>query len=408
MMLCVGIITGLVSLTLLVVAHELGHFLAAKLSGVEVEEFGIGFPPRAVAWRKVDGKWRRLKKKEWHGKERKDIVGDGLIISLNYLPIGGFCQMKGESDAAQTKGSFGRASWFNKTKILFAGVAMNWLVAVVLLTILALVGMPQFMEGQFKVAQDTRLVTLKPVKIETIMQDSPADRAGLKKDDEVVSVGLVGEAQTAIKTSQDLLQFDQKAAGKTVDVTIKREGKEFSKEVKLNPQTESYILGASISGEAVQVSTWSAPLVGIGTTLQLTGETFKGVFSLLHELTVGLARQLNFDAKVRQSGANALKAAGDAVSGPVGIIGVLFPAFMAGGPTKLLFLVAIISISLAVMNVLPIPALDGGRWFLISLFKLRKKKLTQAKEEKIVGRAMLVILLLAIVVTILDVVRMVR
>lgn len=407
-MLGVGIITGLVSLTLLVVAHELGHFLAAKRNGVEVEEFGIGFPPRAVAWRKVDGKWRRLKKKEWHGKERQDIVGDGLIISLNYLPIGGFCQMKGESDAAQAKGSFGRASWFNKTKILFAGVAMNWLVAAVLLTILALVGMPQFMEGQFKIAQDTRLVTLKPVKIETIMQDSPADKAGLKKDDEVVSAGLAGEAQTAIKTSQDLLQFDQKAAGKTVDITVKRDGKEFSKEVKLNPQTESYILGASISGEAVQVSTWSAPLVGIGTTLQLTGETFKGVFRLLHELMVGLTRQLNFDAEVRRSGAKALKAAGDTVSGPVGIVGVLFPAFMAGGPTKLLFLVAIISISLAVMNVLPIPALDGGRWFLISLFKLRKKKLTQAKEEKIVGRAMLVILLLAIVVTILDVVRMVR
>ena len=83
---------------LLVTAHEFGHFIAARRNGVEVEEFGIGFPPRAIAWRKVKGKWRLLKKSEW-----EKAPGEGTIISLNWLPIGGFCQMDGESAADKRK-----------------------------------------------------------------------------------------------------------------------------------------------------------------------------------------------------------------------------------------------------------------------------------------------------------------
>ena len=136
----IGIIVGLLILMLLVTGHEYGHFIAARRNGVEVEEFGIGFPPRAIAWRKVNGKWRRLKKSEW-----KKMPGKGLVLSLNWLPIGGFCQMKGESDADTEKGSFGASSFWVKTKILFAGVAMNWLMAFVILTVLALFGMPHFL-----------------------------------------------------------------------------------------------------------------------------------------------------------------------------------------------------------------------------------------------------------------------
>ena len=110
----IGIIVGLLILMLLVTGHEFGHFIAARRNGVTVEEFGICFPPRAIAWRKVNGKWRRLKKSEWDNPP-----GEGLIFSLNWLPIGGFCQMKGESDADRRKGSFGAASFWKKTKILF-------------------------------------------------------------------------------------------------------------------------------------------------------------------------------------------------------------------------------------------------------------------------------------------------
>ena len=152
----IGIIVGLLILMFLVTAHEFGHFIAARKNGVEVEEFGIGFPPRAMAWRKVDGKWRRIKKTQW-----EKMPGKGLILSLNWLPIGGFCQMKGESDAAKEKGSFGRASFWGKTKILFAGVAMNWLVAFIVLTVLAWIGMPHFLENQFQIDADTQTVVTK-------------------------------------------------------------------------------------------------------------------------------------------------------------------------------------------------------------------------------------------------------
>ena len=126
---------------------------------------------------------------------------------------------------------------------------------------------------------------------------------------------------------------------------------------------------------------------------------------LFYNLISGVIQQINPNQEVRESGAEAIKSAGDSVSGPVGIIGILFPAFAASGFNNLAFLVALISISLACMNVLPIPALDGGRWLLIAIYRLRKKKLTKAKEEKIVGRAFTVILILAAIVTIIDILR---
>jgi regulator of sigma E protease len=168
-------------------------------------------------------------------------------------------------------------------------------------------------------------------------------------------------------------------------------------------------LGAGVSSSAVYQSSWSAPIVGFGTMVQITGETFKGVGQLIWNLISGVVQQLNFfDQSARESGAQAVKAAGDSVSGPVGIIGVLFPNMLSSGFSNLLFLAAIISISLACMNVLPIPALDGGRWLLIFIYKLRRKKLTKEKEEKIVGRAFMALLIIIGIVTVIDVIRMIK
>lgn len=408
-----GIIVGLLILMLLVTGHELGHFIAARRNGVTVEEFGICFPPRAIAWRKVDGKWRRLKRSEWDNPP-----GKGLILSLNWLPIGGFCQMKGESDADKRKGSFGAASFWAKTKILFAGVAMNWLMAAIVLTILAFVGMPHFLEGQFEIEGDTETIVTQPVTVGAVMEDSPAAKAHLKEGDVIMQMRSLGcekgdcdapnGERVIINIADDLLAFDEKYAGQTVYMTYKRGGETSMVELKLNSADDEYILGAGIGSSAVYRSTWSAPIVGIGTTLQITGETFKGVGQLLWNLLSGVVRQLNFfDQSARESGAAAVKQAGDSVSGPVGIIGVLFPNMLSSGIGNLLFLTAIISISLACMNVLPIPALDGGRWLLIAIFKLRKKKLTKEIEEKIVSRAFTALLIIVAVVTVIDVLRMI-
>lgn len=159
------------------------------------------------------------------------------------------------------------------------------------------------------------------------------------------------------------------------------------------------------SSQSLSYSTWSAPIVGIGLTAQLTGETYKGIGIMIGNLVSGTARLFSPNSEVREEGQEALSEVKDSVSGPVGIIGVLFPAFTSAGPTNLAFLAALISVSLACMNVLPIPALDGGRWLLIAIYKLRKKKLTKETEEKIVSRAFIVLLALIFIVTILDIIR---
>ena len=429
----------------LVTAHEFGHFLASRRNGVNVLEFGIGFPPRAIAWIKdpKTGKWRRLKRSEWNkDKATKTVVADsknkstsvvmeegskklvqkGMIFSLNWLPIGGFCQMDGESAEDERKGTFGAAGFWAKTKILFAGVAMNWLVAFVIFTVLAWTGMPQFLEGQFTVSADTR-VTAVPVEITTIAEDSPAEKAGLEAGDSILKVD-----GTEMQYVSEIMDYNKAHAGETVTYEIMRSAKTcdcpegadcdcsadepkqtFEAEITLNPADADYQLGVTMAAEqSLSYSTWSAPIVGAGLTVQLTGETFKGVGIMLWNLISGVGSQFSSDEAVRESGQEAISSVGDSVSGPVGIIGQLFPAFTAAGPTNLAFLAALISVSLACMNVLPIPALDGGRWLLIAIYKVRKKRLTKEVEEKIVSRAFMVLLALIFIVTILDIVRLAR
>lgn len=414
----VGVIVGLLVLMFLVTAHEFGHFIAARRNGVNVLEFGIGFPPRAIAWVKdpKTGKWRRLPRKEWTKEKatkvvisdgNKDFAQKGMIFSLNWLPIGGFCQMDGESAADTRAGTFGKAGFWAKTKILFAGVAMNWLVAIIIFTILAWTGMPEFLDGQFTVANDTR-TDATPVQITSVAENSPAAKAGLAANDYIVAVN-----GTEVKYASEITDINTEHAGEEVSYKILRKSaedcncdKDLDLKVTLNPADSEYLLGVTMaSSQSLSYSTWSAPIVGIGLTAQLTGETYKGIGIMIGNLVSGTARLFSPNSEVREEGQEALSEVKDSVSGPVGIIGVLFPAFTSAGPTNLAFLSALISVSLACMNVLPIPALDGGRWLLIAIYKLRKKKLTKETEEKIVSRAFIVLLALIFIVTILDIIR---
>jgi len=456
-----GIVVGLIVLMVLVVAHEFGHFIAARRNGVRVLEFGIGFPPRAIAWMKdpKTHKWRRFKKSEWaksaitktvgvenknvaksaenleapesaknRGKREK-IIQDGLIFSINWIPIGGFCQMDGESAEDSRKGTFGNANFWQKTKILFAGVAMNWLTAWIILTILAWVGMPNFLDNQFTIESDTR-VEQAPVQVKSVKEDSPAKVAGFLEGDYILAVN--GEK---VGYGTEIMDINNQNAGKEVTYTIEREincdkTPDYEKcvtmgaakdgkaptytETKdltatLNSEGSEYLLGVTMqSSESLAYSTWSAPIVGAGLTLQITGETFKGLGELVWNLITGVGRQFSFDGSVRESGREAIETVGDSVTGPVGILGIIFPSFVSGGAADTAFIAALISISLACMNVLPIPALDGGRWLLIGIFKLRKKRLTKEVEEKIVARAFIVLLALIAIVTILDITRFFR
>lgn len=398
-----GVIIGLVVLMALVVAHEFGHFIMARRNGVTVKEFGIGFPPRAVAWRrnpdwqKGNGqkKWLRLPKADWNKPQ------DTLVFSLNWLPIGGFCSMDGESDADTRAGTFGATSFWSKTKILFGGVVMNWLVAFVLLTILAFTGMPQFIDHQFYLGNDAEMIG-GGVTVAEIMQSSPAEQAGFQVGDKVTHIG-----EQAVLIPSDVIVYGEEHAGQTASYTIERDGKEIVLTADLNKPDADYILGVAMAyGQTYIRSSWSAPLVGAGLTLQLTGETFRGLGGMVWNLISGVFSQFSADSTVRENGQAAIAEAGDSVSGPVGIIGVIFPAFAESGLANLTFLAALISVSLACMNVLPIPALDGGRWLLIALYRLRGKKLEKAVEEKIVSRAFMVLIILIVLITLLDITRL--
>lgn len=416
----IGVIVGLIVLMFLVTAHEFGHFIMARRNGVRVLEFGICFPPRAIAWVKdpETGKWHRLPRSEW-GKEQK-----GLIFSLNWLPIGGFCQMDGESASDTRKGTFGNASFWAKTKILFGGVAMNWLVAFIIFTILAWAGMPNYPELQFKIDSDAR-TEVTPIQITSVAEDSPASKAGLAPGDYILRIDStpinytdeitsINEAHAGEEVVYDIMRTENEACAKNPGCQAGECSCEDSVEIKqipvtLNPKDSGYLLGIAMSpSQAITYSTWSAPIVGLRATLQLTGETFKGVGAMLGNLIAGIANQFSFNPEIRESGQAKISQAGESVSGPVGIIGVLFPSVTASGPRELAFLAAVISVSLACMNVLPIPALDGGRWLLIAIYKLFNKKLTKETEEKIVSRTMFVLLALIFIVTILDIVRIVN
>ncbi|MDO4978662.1 MAG: M50 family metallopeptidase [Candidatus Saccharibacteria bacterium] len=442
----VGVIVGLLVLMLLVVLHEGGHFIMSRRNGVHVKEFGIGFPPRAIAWKYgEDGKWHRFRRKDWSDANASDpvfsksdksqfkgnskkLIEPGLIFSINFLPIGGFCSMDGESDADTRKGTFGAASFWSKTKILFGGVLMNWLTAIVILSVLSITGMPVFLENQFHIEADTK-VEAYPIQVKEVIEGSPAEKGAFKVDDYIYAAKASSdEKPTDITSSVDLTFFNNDHKAEEVEYYVCRDSDEIEGTVDyetsvvlgdckrtilkttLNDETKDYLLGISMrnTGATTYHSTWSAPINGIVLTGQLTGETFKGLGMMIGDLFKGVFKQFSSDETVRNEGKAELEAAGDSVTGPVGILGMLFPSFIELGPTHLAFLAAVISISLACMNVLPIPALDGGRWLLIGYFRLRKKKLDTETENRIVSRAFMVILALAVLITILDIMRLAR
>ncbi|HUP26430.1 MAG TPA: site-2 protease family protein [Candidatus Limnocylindrales bacterium] len=365
------LIIGLVLFIGLVVIHEFGHFITARRAGVDVEEFGLGFPPRA----------RILTKK------------NGTTYTLNWLPLGGFVRLKGEHDADKTPGSYGAASLKTKVYIMLAGVVMNLLTAFVMLTFLALIGMPKLIENQFTVASDTRTVR-QEVLVGYVEPDSPAARAGLQTRDQLLDI--TQNNQTAkIDSANNLPNITPKFAGQEVQLRIKRHNELMSVPVQLRTQADVEAskktanphgyLGISPTEYTVQRSGWSAPVVAAGFIKQVTALTFKGLGSALAGL---------FSGNTAQASAQ--------VSGPVGIF-VLLKEGSLLGYQFVLMIIAIISLTLAIMNVLPIPALDGGRLFVTLLFRLFKRPLKERTEDLIHGTGFLALMVLFVLITVVDV-----
>lgn len=378
-----GVLLGLFVLILLVVLHELGHAIVAKRNGVKVEEFGIGFPPAAKKW-----------------KVKRSFLGENVTFSLNWLPLGGFVRLRGEYDSAKGEGTYGGSTFWVKTKILLAGVVMNWITATVLFTVLALIGMPKVLSNQVQLPFDTD-VRRSPVTIAKITPNSPADKIGLKVNDELIEIN--GQSLTE---AEKLPVITKQSSGKKIRVEYRRNGKELAVDVQLNDEKSakgSGYLGVIPGQTEKMYSTWSAPIVGVATTGQLSYETIKGVGLLLVKTVHGSIGQIFGSAESKESARADLASVSGSVAGPIGMLGILFPSVVSSGIENIIFVAALISLTLAVMNILPIPALDGGRWFTMTIFRLFKKDLTKEREENIQATGMLILLILTILVTISDV-----
>lgn len=353
------IIFGVILFILLVVVHELGHFLAARRNGVVVEEFGLGFPPRITG---------------------KRFSKNGTLYSLNWLPLGGFVKLKGEHDADTEPGSYGAASFKQKTLIILAGVGMNLLAAWGIITLLCWVGLPRIVDNQFKISSDTQIIE-SSVVVGYVKPETPADRAGLMAGDKLKALG-----ETEIVEAEQVGPLAEALAGQTVAVEFERSGEHSQSEVTFNTERgDDGFLGLQPGDYIVERSTWSAPLRALGLTAQFSWLTLQGLVTTLADLVQGQGAQ-----------------AAENVAGPVGIMVLLNDISQTGWPL-LLFFIALISITLAVMNTLPIPALDGGRLFVSGLYKLLKKPLDAKTEEKIHGTGMVILLALVALITVVDV-----
>ncbi|HVX48198.1 MAG TPA: M50 family metallopeptidase [Candidatus Saccharimonadales bacterium] len=373
------LVIGIILFIGLIVVHEWGHFVAARRSGVEAEEFGIFFPPRLYT--------RKMK--------------DGWLFSINLIPLGGFVKLKGEHDSDTEPGSFGAASTWAKTKIMAAGVFMNLVVALILFTILALIGMPKLVDNQYTVKSDTHLVTHQ-VLASYIEPGSPADKAGLKAEDQLNDIGLPGYSPVGVTSADQLPDLTKRFAGKTAIIYYTRDGEQRTAKATLRgPNSHSGYLGVVPMEYTLQRSTWSAPIVAVGFSAQVTALTFQGLGHALGGLGSLIAGAVTGNHTAREHGQTA---ATSQVAGPVGIFVILKDGSLLGYQFMLM-IIAIVSLTLAIMNILPIPALDGGRLWTVLISRALKKPLSARAEEAINAVGFVILFGLIIAITTVDIQR---
>jgi len=365
------ILIFVVILGLLVFVHELGHFLTAKRNGIRVDEFGFGFPPRLFGFVKdeASGKYRIV----WGSK---DMPSGQTVYSLNWIPLGGFVKIAGEDghDTSDPESFAGKSAWI-RIKVLAAGVFMNFLFAWFLISIVFMLGLPQPIEpsehGKYPNAK---------IQILDVTKDSPAEAMGLKMGDEIVSIN--GKTMTALEQVSEEIALHK---GETITVNIDRFGEKLT--LSGTPRTESLAnqgaLGISFSETAVVSYPWYEAIYrGAATTYSITVAIFEAFGKMIGSLFGAEKTPLD-------------------VTGPVGIVYLTKQMSDLGLPYLLQF-AALLSINLGIINILPIPALDGGRILFILIEKLKGSPVSQRIEGMIHQVGFILLLLLMLLVTVRD------
>ena len=364
------ILIFIVILGLLVFVHEAGHFLVAIWNGIKAEEFGFGFPPRAFGFYKddVSGKYRFI----WGNG---DVESRNTVFSMNWLPLGGFVRIKGEDGANHDPDSFaGKSAWI-RVKVLGAGVFMNFIFAWFLVSLVLMIGFPQVIDATNRAQYpDTKIY------ITNVLPNTPAAQMGIMAGDQVVS--LNGIAVTGLEQVSASIKEKQ---GVEMTMEVDRLGKRlFLKGVpRVNHPENEGALGIGFTETAiVKLGFFQAFYEGALNTCEMTKQIL---------LALGRMVGMLFGGD---------KVAVD-VAGPVGLF-YMTKQMSDLGFVYLLQFAAIFSINLGIVNILPFPALDGGRIFFILLEKLKGRPVTQKVEMALHQIGFLLLLLLMAIITVRD------
>lgn len=354
-----GVIAFILTLLFLVLVHEWGHFFSARRLGVKVEEFGFGFPPQ-------------IAKKHWRGVD----------YTFNWLPFGGFVRLKGEESEDRSPDSFSVQSAWKRSVIVLAGVFMNLVVAVVLFSVVAGMGVRQDITTG---VDDSAQVSNVSHLVVAVVPNGPSAEI-LKPGDEIIQVD--GQEFTTLSNLQNYLQTESGS----VELLLNRDSGE--EKVEVTPsvfsvaESSEQFRGIGVQLQSVgdvKYSWWLAPIEGI----KMTWEIFSLIATTVWDAIVGLFSS--------EKTASPLE-----VTGPVGIA-VLTGDVVKLGATIFLQFVAILSVNLAFLNLLPIPALDGGRFAFLLFEMITRRPVSERIELSLHRIGFSLLLLLVIVVTIIDV-----
>ncbi len=355
------IVVFIVILSVLIMVHELGHFLVAKKMGIKVEEFGFGLPPRIIGFKKGE-----------------------TIYSINWLPIGGFVRLYGEDEAGSgsvkvkkqpsvkkdlKRAFFAKPLW-KRALVVVAGVVMNFLLAVVIISYLfSAVGVS---------------VPGNKVIIADLTNNSPAKEAGIQKGDIIEEINGI-----KITSSNQLIDITKENLGKEITLKVNKEDK--TREVKVTPR-EKYPanegpMGVLISPniEVKKYPWYQAPFLGTLEALNMSWLIISGLGLMLYQLIV-------------------FGAVPQGVAGPVGIA-QLTGQFVELGPMAVLSFVSLLSLNLAILNILPFPALDGGRLAFIIIEAVFGRRIGLKYESYAHAIGMMILIALILVITVNDLIR---
>jgi len=367
-----NILIFIVILLVLVLVHEAGHFFTAKRFGIRVDEFGFGFPPKLFGIKKGETEY-----------------------SINALPFGGFVKIFGENpDEESTVGPDASRSFVNKAKwkqaiVLFAGVFANFLLAWFLFSFGFMSGLPT------SVSNESKSYTLRDVHlvVVSVLEKSPADMAGLKSGDKIISVTSDKDFITDINPESFRL-FVTNHPNKEISIAYlrgKNSDTNFANTIKVIPKIEKTGERPMIGISMDQIGTAKLPFFqafweGLRLDLFVTKSTVVGLYTLIVDGLKGKANMAQ-------------------VTGPVGMVSIVGDAYKFGF-SYLLSFAALISVNLAIINLMPFPALDGGRLLFTLIEKIKGSRINPkfANMANMVGFAILIILMLLI--TYYDVVKL--